>query len=127
MSNTLRSLRNFGIYLLPALLLVIAGVSFMALLFYPVQPSIAVVESQATSRVNQDNWQTHAEALFAALLADALRELQAEQETKVRTLMYRYESGPSAVTERPALLRIAPPAIENESCGSSRPSALIRL
>lgn len=127
MSNTLRSLRNFGIYLLPALLLVIAGVSFMALLFYPVQPSIAVIESQATSRMNQDDWQTHAEALFAALLADALRELQAEQETKVRTLMYRYESGPAAAAERPALLRIAPPATEHDSDGFSRPSALIRL
>jgi hypothetical protein len=125
MSDTIRSFRSFGIYLLPVFLLAIAGASLLALLYYPAPLAIAAVESRPTGAVDRGDWQAHAETMFAAMLMDALRELHSEQETQARTLMYRYEQNPFSA-EHPALLRIAPPVIENADGGSSR-SGLIRL
>lgn len=126
MSDTIRGFRNFRIYLLPAFLLASAGALLVALLYYPTPTAVTVAESQIAGEVAQSDGQTRAETLLAAMLADALREIQSERETQARTLMmYRYEQN-SFSAERPALLRIAPPVGQNAVSGSSR-SGLIQL
>ena len=120
MSHTIRSVRNFGIYSLPALLLAIAGTLLVALLHYPAPTAVAVVESRTPGFLDQGDRQTRAEALIAAILADALRQIWPERDIQARTLMYRYPQNPFSA-KQPALLRIAPPARENAGDGSSRP------
>jgi hypothetical protein len=66
---------------------------------------------------------THAEALFAAMIADALRQIQKERETQARILMYPYEND-APTAERPAMLW-APPLFRKDA-DSSGP-VLIRL
>lgn len=53
MSDTIRSFRSFGIYLLPVFLLAIAGASLLALLYYPAPLAIAAVESRPTGAVDR--------------------------------------------------------------------------
>lgn len=101
MRDTIRTIRNFGIYLLPASLLAAAGVLLMALLYYPVPAAAPSSASHAAAIVDHEYWRSHAEALFAAMVADALRQLQEEQEGQARTLQYRYER-PLPSGERPA-------------------------
>ncbi len=123
MSHTIRSVRNFGIYSLPALLLAIAGALLMALLYYPAPAAVAAVEARTPGDLDQGDRQTRADALFAAMLADALRQLRPERDFQARTLMYRYPHNPFSA-ERPALLRIAPPARESAGDASSRPKPI---
>ncbi len=125
MSDTIRGFQNFRIYLLPALLLVIAGALLMAVLYYPTPATIAVVESRTAGPAEQGNWQAHAETQFVAMVVDALRELRTEQETQARTLMYRHQQNPFSA-EQPVMLQIAPPVGENVRGDSAR-SSLIQL
>jgi hypothetical protein len=123
MRDMIRGIRNFGIYLLPISLLATAGTLLMALLCYPA-PSVAPATQPHTAPVAETPYgRTHAEALFAAMVADALRQIQKERETQARILMYPYENdAPSA--ERPAMLW-APPLFRKDA-DSSGP-VLIRL
>lgn len=126
MSNMIRGFRNFSIYLLPASLLATAGALLMGLLYYPAPaPATYAAGAPQTVAVADENyWRTHAEDMFAILLADALRQLQEEQDGRARTLRFSYEHAlPSG--EQPAMLRIAPPCIENG--GAADRPALIRL
>ena len=124
MRNTIRIIRNFAVYLLPATLLATASALLVALLYYPAPSSALADESRNTAVVDDRYERTHAEALFATMLADALRQIQAERETQARTLIFRYDyAAPSA--ERPARLGVAPPLIGNG--GDSGRPILIRL
>lgn len=124
MRNTIRIIRNFAIYLLPATLLATASALLVALLYYPA-PSSALADESRNAAVADDRYDhVHAETLFATMLADALRQIQAERETQARILIYRYDYAvPSA--ERPARLGVAPPSIRNG--GDSGRPILIRL
>lgn len=120
MRNAIRGIRNFGIYLLPASSLAVAGALLLGLLHYPAPPEIANAQPQTAVAAERQDWQAHADALFAALLADALRQLQAEQEQQVRTLRYQYEDGlPSG--EAPVMLWIAPPPATGTDCETGHP------
>lgn len=124
MRNTIRTIRSLGIYLLPASSLAVAGALLLGLLYYPAPVSVATPQPQPAATVEPQDWQTRADGLFAALLADALRQLQAEQETRARTLRYQYEDGLSS-GEAPVMLWIAPPWVM-ETDGGAGPS-LIQL
>ena len=123
MSNMIRGFRNFNIYLLPAFLLTTAGALLMGLLYYPAPATHAAGEPQTVAVADENYWRVHAEDLFVVLLADALRQLQAERQTQARTLRYSHEHTLSG--EQPATLRIAPPFIENG--GAATRPVLIRL
>lgn len=128
MSDTLRGFRSFGIYLLPAFLLAAVGTLLMALLYYPAPSAVPVAESRHAATTNRDDRQARAEALFAAMLLDALRELRPEQKTRARTLMYRYEQNLLPATEQPTLLRIESPAtVQNDDERGFGHPILIRL
>ncbi|MFO1372600.1 MAG: hypothetical protein U1F42_09480 [Candidatus Competibacteraceae bacterium] len=134
MRSTILSLRNLGIYLLPTLLLATVGLLLTALLYDPVPSATPIggfqtataITDQDTAITDQDReyWQAHAEAVFAALLMDALRQPQTEQAPLVQTLVYQHEYKITP-TEQPRLLRAAPLLIENN--GSSGHPTLIRL
>ena len=63
MSNTIRHIRNFAIYLLPVLFLTTAGLLLLGLLYYPT-PSIPTGGGRQTLMVMDENhWRTHAEDL----------------------------------------------------------------
>ncbi len=119
MHNPIRTIRNFGIYLLPASSLAVATALLLGLLYYPTPATFSSTQPQTVPTVEQPDWQARSDALFAALLADALRQLQAEQENQARTLRYQYEqdylSGEAPVTLMPGV-----------DCEADRP-ALIRL
>lgn len=102
MRNAIRSFQKFGFYLLPASLLVLCGALLTALLYSP-----APVAGPAQPVVIMDKfyWQAHAEAMFLALLADALRQSQEDRETQARTLMYA-EPLPTGEPGRPVLIRL---------------------
>jgi hypothetical protein len=124
MRNTTRSIRQVSIYLLPATLLAIASTLLMALLYYPAPSSTKVDESRNTAVVDDPYGREHVDTLFAAMLADALRQIQAERETRARILIYRHDHDmPSA--EQPARMGVAPPMTGNGN-DSGRP-VLIRL
>ena len=119
MHDTIRTIRSLGIYLLPASSLAVAVALLLGLLYYPTPIAFSNNPPQTVPTAEQPDWQAHADALFAALLADALRQLQAEQENQARTLRYQYEqdysSGEAPVTlmpdmdceaDRPALIRL---------------------
>lgn len=124
MRNTICGIRNLGLYLLPVSLLATAGVLLTALLYYPGPATIPDAEPRVAAVVDEEYWRAHAESLFAALLADALSQIQAERETRARTLIYHYERDASSA-ESPAMLRLAPPSIKNG--GGSNHAVLIRL
>ncbi|MCP5127081.1 MAG: hypothetical protein H6973_15960 [Gammaproteobacteria bacterium] len=118
MRNLIDRFGTFGLYLLPASLLTLCGALLTALLYLPVAPVRPVIASPAPILAHEGYWRAHAEEMFLLLLADALRQSQAMQETQARTLMYRLPSG-----EMPDALQTAPLFIENDA---SRP-ATIRL
>lgn len=123
MRNTIRIFRNFAVYLLPATLLATASALLVALLYYPA-PSSALADESRNAGIVADRYEHAPETLFATMLADALRQIQAERETQARTLIFRYDyAAPSA--ERPARLGMAPPLIGNG--GDSGRPILIRL
>lgn len=101
MHNTLRSIRTFGLYLLPAFLLATASALLVTLLYSPTRVSVAVVDNH--------NRHALANARIAALLADAVRQFQAERESQAWILMHRYEQG---ATEHPGLFQTAPLLIQ---------------
>lgn len=112
------NLRNFGLYLLPASLLMLCGALLTALLHDPAPPIHPMVASSAPAHASEEYWRAHAEEMFIMLLVDALRQSQAARETQARTLMYRLPSG-----ESPDALQTAPLFIENDS----RHPILVRL
>ncbi|MFZ1641906.1 MAG: hypothetical protein WAV07_10865 [Candidatus Contendobacter sp.] len=124
MRNMIRGFRNFNIYLLPTFLLAAAGALLMGLLYYPALSTHAAGEHQIIAGAAANDWQTHADDLFVVMLADALRQIQAERENQARTLIYRYENDARSA-EKPAMLPMAPPSIEN-GCVVDRP-VLIHL
>ncbi len=102
MRNAIRRFQQLCLYLLPVSLLVVCGGLLTALL-QPVTPALRPAPSAATRNFADDA--VCAEALFLALLADALRQSQQAQETQARTLRYA-EPLPAQRSERPALLRL---------------------
>jgi len=110
MRNPIRRIRNFAIYLLPVLFLTTASLLLLGLLYYPT-PSIPTGgERQTVVVMNENHWRTHAEDLLAILLADALRQLQEEQNGHARTLMYQYDR---PAGERQPFSGVIPLWIEN--------------
>ena len=103
MHHTLRSIRTFGLYLLPAFLLATASALLVTLLYSPTRVSVAVVDNH--------NGHALANARIAVLLADAVRQFQAERESRARILMHRYEQGVLS-TEQPGVFQTAPLLIE---------------
>jgi hypothetical protein len=103
MRNAMRRFQRFGLYLLPASLLVLCGVLLTAL-FHPLTP----VAQPAPAVVLMDgaDWQPHAEAMFLILLADALRQSQEARETQARTLMYAEPLPAGPWGRRPVLIRL---------------------
>ena len=116
MHHTLRSIRTFGLYLLPAFLLATASALLVTLLYSPARVSIAVVDNH--------NGHSPASARVAALLDNALRQFQAERESRAWILMHRYEQGVLS-TEQPGIFQTAPLLIERGD--SPRQPVLIRL
>lgn len=102
MRNAIRRLQQFGIYWLPTSLLILCGALLTALL-YPPAPVIRPASSAATR--NFPGEAACAEALFLALLADALQQSQRARETQARTLRYA-EPLPARRSDRPALIRL---------------------
>ncbi|MDS4027886.1 MAG: hypothetical protein RKO25_13000 [Candidatus Contendobacter sp.] len=126
MRDMIRTLRHCGLYLLPASLLVIAGALLVALLCYPI-PSAAPNGAfhSAVAMDHDEYWRSHAESLFAAMMAESLRRRGEERRDGLaRTLEYRYErflpfedrsTGPAAIPPglgsgvtagRPSLIRL---------------------
>jgi hypothetical protein len=120
MRNAIRTLRNIIPYLLTASLFTIIGVLLIGLMYYPLPSASTVSESQITTVTDQEYEQAH-DLLAAMMLADAIRQLQAERQTQTRNP--NRNSAPSG--ELPAGLRVAPLIIENGN-DLSRP-VLIRL
>lgn len=103
MRNAIRGFQKFGLYLLPASLLVLCGVLLTAL-FYPSTPVAQPVQTVVI--MDDSYWQAHhIEAMFLALLADALRQSQEARETQARTLMYA-EPLPAGQMGRPVLIQL---------------------
>lgn len=125
MRNTIRTIRSLGIYLLPASSLAVAGALLLGLLYYPTPITLSSTSSQPVATTEQPDRQARADALFAALLADALRQIQDEQETRARTLRYQYEDGLSS-GEAPVMLWTAPPLTMDADCDAGHPT-LIQL
>ncbi|HAS50480.1 MAG TPA: hypothetical protein DCS21_01485 [Gammaproteobacteria bacterium] len=100
MRHALRNLKTFGLYLLPAALLVLCG-GLLTALFNPPTPVAPPVPAVAT--MDEAYWQAHAEAMFLALLIDALRQSQDAREIQARTLIY---AEPLSTGQRPALIRL---------------------
>jgi predicted secreted protein len=95
------------------------------LLYSPTPVTVSSTPSQPGTTTGQPDRQARADALFAALLADALRQIQEEQETQVRTLRYQYEDGlPSG--EAPVMLWTAPPPTTDLGRDAGHPT-LIQL
>lgn len=120
MSSTLRRLRTFGLYLLPASLLATTGALLMGLLYYPTpstadKPQLATVEDATF-------WRAHADDMLVILLADAMRQLREEQDGHGQMQMHQYDA-PS--TDQRLFSRVIPMRIEN-GIPAKRP-VLIRL
>jgi hypothetical protein len=109
MRDTIHILRHFGPYLLPASLLATAGVLLMALLRYPDPSAPPSRVSHAAGVADHEYWRSHAETLFAAMVADALRQgWEERRDGHARTLEYRYERF-LPLEERPTLPLTMPP------------------
>ncbi|CDH47193.1 MAG: hypothetical protein IPL59_20285 [Candidatus Competibacteraceae bacterium] len=125
MRNTLRNLRNFIPYLLTASLFTIAGVLLVGLLYYPLPSASTTHATESVATTDQAYWRSHAENMLAAMLADAVRQLQAERQTQTHNPRSPHgNSAPSG--ELPAGLRVAPLIIIENGGDPSRP-VLIRL
>ncbi len=109
MRNTIRNLRNFIPYLLTASLFTIAGVLLMGLLYYPMPSANITDASQNLAIMNQEYGRSHAENMLAVILADTVRQLQAERQTQTHNP--HTNNAPSG--ELSAGLRVAPLIIEN--------------
>ena len=103
MRNAMRRFQRFGLYLLPASLLVLCGVLLTALL-HPLTP--VAQPAPAVMLMGGVDWQRHAEAMFLMLLADALRQSQEARETQARTLMYAEPLPAGPWGRRPVLIRL---------------------
>ncbi|HRY14966.1 MAG: hypothetical protein KDJ31_01285 [Candidatus Competibacteraceae bacterium] len=110
MRNRFDRLGNFGWYLLPASLLTLCGALLIALLYSPVAPVQPTIATSAPVIFDEEYWRAHAEEMILLLLADALRQRQAMQETQARTLMYRLPSG-----ETPGALQTVPLCLEHDA------------
>ena len=89
MRHLFRSIRSLNIYLVPASLLATAGILLLALLYYPTSTVVSTVRpvSPATAEAR---WHAQTDAMFAAMLFDALRQSQIERQTQGQTLMYHF-------------------------------------
>lgn len=96
MRHLFRSIRSRKIYLVPASLLAIAGTLLLALLYYPTSAVVPTVQTDHPARAVEERWRSHADAMFAVMLLDALRQIQTERQTQGQTLMYRFELDPSS-------------------------------
>ncbi len=119
MQDIIRAIHHFSLYLLPASLLATAGILLAALLYYPVSSTAPSSTSRAAVVADHEYWRSHAEALFAAMAAEALRQLQEEQSRQVRTLQYQYEYA-LPLAKRPTLPR-------HDSSGVAEHPALVHL
>ncbi len=88
MRRLFHSIRNLNVYLMPVSLLATAGTLLLALLYYPPTPTPTF---RPDSPAAEERWRAHADTLFAAMLLDALRQLQAERQPQGQNLMYRFE------------------------------------
>ena len=104
MRHLFRSIRSRNIYLVPVSLLAIAGALLLALLYYPTSAVIPTVQTDHPARAVEERWRAHADAMFAALLLDALRQVQIERQTQGQTLMYRFELDSSSQEQSVTLL-----------------------
>lgn len=121
MHNLIGNLRNPGLYLLPAALLMLCGALLTALLYNPVPPIHPAAVSPAVASADEEYWRTHTEEMFMMLLVDALHQSQIAQEIQARTLMYHLPTG-----EMPAPSQTTPLFIDNDDNDSKRP-ILVRL
>jgi hypothetical protein len=124
MRNMIRGFLKFSIYLLPVFLLATAGALLMGLVYYPTPTTYADRDSQTASVADENYWRAHAEDMIAILLDDALRHFREEQDGRAVILRFQYEHDQPS-EEQPAMLRLAPPPIENG--GAADRPALIRL
>jgi len=122
MRNAIRHIRNFAIYLPPVLLLATAGILLLGLLYYPTPSTPTGGGRQTVMVIEENNWRAHAEDQLAILLADALRQIQEEQNGHARTLMYQYDV---PAIECESFSRAIPLWIENE--GNPGRPVLIRI
>lgn len=119
MRDTICTIRDFVIYLAPASLLATAGMLATALLYDPVS-SVAPSRALHTAAVADHEYgPSHAEALFTAMVTDALRQIQEERDSQARTLQYRYER-PLHSVERP-VAPLAPPLTWSNGDAADRP------
>lgn len=112
MRDLIHIFRQFIIYLLPASLLTTAGLLLTALLYYPA-PSTTPAPAAEIHAVSVDPSRIDAEtdALLAAMLMEALSQLQPDADPQARTLMYhRFENGPTSV-EKPVMLQPPRPLV----------------
>ena len=105
MRRLFRSIRSLDIYLVPASLLATASSLLLALLYYPTSTVVPTVRPSNPAAA-EARWRAHAEAMFATMLIDALRQSQIERQTQGQTLMYRFELDPP-FREQP-VTRLAP-------------------
>ncbi|MDG4553695.1 MAG: hypothetical protein P9E24_05540 [Candidatus Competibacter sp.] len=106
MRHLFRGIRNLAIYLVPASLLAIAGFLLLALLYYPTPTVAPAVRPDGNPAAAEARWRAHADAMFAAMLIDALRQSRIERQTQGQTLMYRFDLDPP-FREQP-VTRLAP-------------------
>lgn len=118
MRDTICTIRDFAIYLAPVSLLATAGVLAIALLYGPVSSVAPSRAFHTAAAADHEYGLPHAEALFTAMVTDALRQLQEERDGQARTLQYRCER-PLHSVERPAA-RLAPPPWSN-GAAAARP------
>ena len=120
MFHPLRSIRTFGLYLVPASLLAMAGALLIALLYYP-----APNHHRAPAAIVKDAPHINpVEAMMALWLAEVVRQHKAEQQSQARILMhYSTEGGWS--TGEAVRLYLAPRWITPGD--DSRRPPLIRL
>ncbi len=93
MRHLFRGIWSLNIYLVPASLLATAGALLLALLYYPTSPVVPTVQPDSPAAA-EARWRAHSDAMFAAMLLDALRQIQTERQSQGQTLMYRFELDP---------------------------------
>ncbi|MBE2295832.1 MAG: hypothetical protein IAF00_12825 [Phycisphaerales bacterium] len=112
MRHLFHSIRNLTIYLVPTSLFATAGALLLALLYYPV-PTAAPTTRSDNSVTVEKRQHDQADAQFAALLLDALRQLETErQQAQAQILMYRRFEVDPFFQEQPTI-RLVPPSNDN--------------
>ena len=104
MRHLFRNIRSLNIYLVPTSLLATAGILLLALLYYPAPAGVPAVQPDNPATA-EARWRAHADAMLAAMLLDALRQIQTERQTQGQTLMYRFELDPFS-REQPVTRRV---------------------